>query len=224
MIVLTGAGMSAESGIPTFRAVDGLWENHNIKDVASPDGWSRDPKMVLDFYNQRRKNVHEVEPNRGHEILAEMQMDFDVHIITQNIDNLHERAGSKSVMHLHGEITKSRSTLNQSLVYDIEGTELNWGDKCELGSQLRPHIVWFGESVPMIESAAGLTATAEIFVVIGTSLQVYPAAGLLQYAPPFSQKYIIDPNADEMELESNMKAIVDGAGSGLAKLLLMIVK
>lgn len=218
MVVLTGAGMSAESGVPTFRAVDGLWENHRVEDVASPDGWARDPMLVLEFYNQRRRQIHTVKPNRGHQILAEMEKDFDVYIITQNIDNLHERAGSTQVMHLHGEITKSRSTLNHQLVYDIAGTELCWGDKCELGSQLRPHIVWFGEPVPMIERAAELTATADIFVVVGTSLQVYPAAGLVQYAGSQLPKYIIDPHLPVVSGVANLQKIEAGASEGLQKL------
>ncbi len=222
IVVLTGAGMSAESGIPTFRAADGLWENHRVEDVASPEGWQRDPKMVLEFYNQRRRKIVEVEPNKGHIILAELQADFDVQIITQNIDNLHERAGSKNVMHLHGEITKSRSTLDHELVYDIAGTELSWGDKCELGAQLRPHIVWFGEPVPLIEDAAKLTATADILVVVGTSLQVYPAAGLVQVAPHVAKKYIIDPHMPQVSGVTNLTTIEEVASVGLQKLREML--
>lgn len=224
LVVLTGAGMSAESGIPTFRGNNGLWENHRIEDVASPEGWERDPRMVLEFYNQRRKNVGEVEPNRGHFILAELEKNFDVHIITQNVDNLHERAGSTKVMHLHGEITKSRSSVNPTLIYDIEGWELKWGDKCESGSQLRPHIVWFGEAVPMIEPATAITETADVFVVVGTSLQVYPASGLVLYAPRYCPKYIIDPMVPEMQRIQNLVAIEKGASEGLEELKKILVK
>ncbi len=224
LIVLTGAGMSAESGIPTFRGSDGLWENHRIEDVASPEGWHRDPLTVLEFYNQRRKKVLEVNPNRGHEILAELESDFDVHIVTQNIDNLHERAGSSKVLHLHGQITQSRSSKNPSLVYDINGWELKWGDYCELGSQLRPNIVWFGEAVPMIEPAAELVSQADIFVVVGTSLQVYPAAGLTSYAPPFCNKYIIDPNTPDVSGIRNMKGIRLWASEGLAQLAVELLR
>lgn len=218
LVVLTGAGMSAESGIATFRGSNGLWENHRIEDVASPEGWRKDPHLVLDFYNQRRKNVLEVVPNRGHIILSELQKDFDVQIITQNIDDLHERAGSKNILHLHGEIRKSRSTGYPDLIYDIKGWELKWGDRCEKGYQLRPHIVWFGEAVPMIEPAADLVSQADIFVVVGTSLQVYPAAGLVAYASAFIPKYIIDPFIPETGGIRNMIAIEKGAGEGLEEL------
>jgi NAD-dependent deacetylase len=222
LVVLTGAGMSAESGIATFRGSDGLWENHRIEDVATFEAWQKDPHLVLEFYNQRRKKVLEAEPDSGHEILADLQQKFDVQIITQNIDNLHERAGSKRVLHLHGLITQSRSTQNGYLVYDIGGSELKWGDKCELGSQLRPHIVWFGEAVPMIEPAAEWVAQADIFVVVGTSLQVYPAAGLTQYAPNDIQKFIIDPQIPDVRGISNLIRIEKGAGEGLAELKRML--
>ncbi len=216
--------MSAESGIPTFRGTDGLWENHRIADVASPDGWARDPKLVLEFYNQRRKRIKEVQPNEGHTILADLQEHFDVQIITQNIDNLHEVAGSEHVLHLHGEILKSRSTRDYSLIYDIKGWELNWGDTCELGSQLRPHIVWFGEPVPLIEHAAEMAATADIFAVVGTSLQVYPAAGLVNVVPTSAQKFIIDPNVPSISAISNITPIEKGASEGLALLREMLKK
>ncbi|HEY8403733.1 MAG TPA: NAD-dependent deacylase [Flavobacteriales bacterium] len=218
LVVLTGAGMSAESGIPTFRGSDGLWENHRIEDVASPEGWRRNRALVLEFYNQRRKRIYEAEPNRGHYILAELERDFDVHIITQNIDNLHERAGSKRVLHLHGEITKARSTANSELIYELKHWELKEGDVCELGSQLRPHIVWFGEAVPMIEPAALITQQADIVVVVGTSLQVYPAAGLIQYAPVHAPKFIIDPNMPAVSNISNITKIEKGASEGLEEL------
>lgn len=223
LVVLTGAGMSAESGIQTFRGSDGLWENHRIEDVASPEGWHRDPLMVLEFYNQRRKNILNVHPNRGHEILAELEENYEVFIITQNIDNLHERAGSRRVMHLHGEITKSQSSVDPSLIYDIPGAELNWGEKCALGSQLRPNIVWFGEAVPMIAPAAEIVSEADVFVVVGTSLQVYPAAGLVMYAPSFCTKYIIDPAIPDVHHISKMLAIQKGASLGLEELKLILL-
>lgn len=218
LVVLTGAGMSAESGIATFRGSNGLWENHKIEDVASPEGWQKDPHLVLEFYNQRRKNVLDAKPNEGHLILASLQKDFDVQIITQNIDDLHERAGSKKVLHLHGEIRKSRSTGDPTAIYPIKGWSLNWGDRCEKGYQLRPHIVWFGEAVPMIEPAADLVSEADIFVVVGTSLQVYPAAGLVRYASRFIPKYIIDPFLPDTAGINNLIAIEKGAGDGLAEL------
>jgi NAD-dependent deacetylase len=218
LVVLTGAGMSADSGIPTFRGSDGLWENHRIEDVASPEGWRKNRTLVLEFYNQRRKRIYEVEPNRGHYILADLEKDFDVHIITQNIDNLHERAGSTNVLHLHGEITKARSTANSELIYELKHWELKEGDVCELGSQLRPHIVWFGEAVPMIEPAALITQQADIVVVVGTSLQVYPAAGLIQYASDIAQKFIIDPYMPAISGISNITKIEKGASEGLEEL------
>lgn len=193
IVILTGAGISAESGLQTFRGSDGLWEGYNIYDVATPEAWHKDPGMVQHFYNMRRKSVLEAQPNEAHIALARLEKEHDVSIITQNIDNLHERAGSTQVLHLHGEITKSRSTKNESLVYDIEGAELKMGDRCELGSQLRPHIVWFGEAVPMIERASEIVAEADLFVVIGTSLLVYPAAGLINYTAAEAKIFVIDP-------------------------------
>src|SRR5882672_9489835 len=183
LVALTGAGISAESGIPTFRDSGGLWEGYPVEDVATPDGWHRNPKLVLDFYNQRKKKALDVKPNAGHEILAHLQKNFDVTIVTQNVDNLHERAGSLKVIHLHGSLFESRSTLDESLIYPIDGWELKWGDHCERGSQLRPNIVWFGEMVPMMEVAAYETSLADIFLVVGTSLVVYPAAGLINEVP-----------------------------------------
>ena len=218
MVVLTGAGMSAESGIATFRGADGLWENHRIEDVASPEGWARNQEMVLRFYNERRKAVRNALPNQGHFILAELEAQFHIDIITQNIDDLHERAGSKNVLHLHGEITKSRSTADPELIYDIPGDTINVGDTCEKGSQLRPHIVWFGEQVPMIEPAAQLVEQADIFIIVGTSLQVYPAAGLVRYTLPFIPKFIIDPETPDISGIASMHAIRAGASKGLAEL------
>ena len=193
IVVFTGAGISAESGIKTFRGSDGLWENYRIEDVATPGAWHKDKALVLEFYNQRRLQCLNAKPNAAHKGLAQLEKKFNVTVITQNIDNLHERAGSSNVVHLHGEITKSRSTLDESLVYTINGAELKIGDTCEKGSQLRPHIVWFGEEVPMIEIACRIVSKADIFVVIGSSLLVYPAAGLIDYAPHAIPKFIIDP-------------------------------
>ncbi|MCH7398082.1 NAD-dependent deacylase [Belliella sp. DSM 107340] len=198
LVVLTGAGISAESGIATFRDSNGLWEGHNVMDVASPEGWRKDRALVLDFYNQRRKQALGVKPNEAHLELARLEKYFDVTIITQNVDNLHEKAGSNNVIHLHGELFKSQSTMDPSLVYKMDGWELNIGDKCERGSQLRPFIVWFGEMVPMIEPAIDIVSKADIFAVIGTSLLVYPAAGLIQYAPKSCIKFIIDVKTPDL--------------------------
>lgn len=196
VVVLTGAGISAESGIRTFRDSNGLWESYRIEEVATPEAWIRNQELVLDFYNQRRKQVRAAVPNPAHLSLAELENKFIVDIITQNIDDLHERAGSSNVCHLHGEILKSRSTVDPRLVYNIEGDDLIKGDVCDKGSQLRPHIVWFGEEVPMMEKAIDITSQADYLLVIGTSLAVYPAAGLLYYAPPGIKKYLIDPAAE----------------------------
>ncbi len=216
VVVLSGAGISAESGLKTFRDGDGLWENYSIEEVATPTGWSKNRKLVLDFYNERRRQVMNATPNAAHIALARLQNKYDVNIITQNIDDLHERAGSKKVLHLHGEIFKSRSSINPSLVYPISGTELNEGEKCEQGSQLRPHIVWFGEMVPALDDAAILVSKADIFIVVGTSLAVYPAAGLIHYAPQESEKYIIDPAAAEINGFSPLR---EKAGTGIPKLI-----
>ncbi len=212
--------MSQESGIPTFRGAGGLWNNYDVTELASPVAWQRDPKLVLDFYNFRRKGVIEAQPNKAHKVLAELQNRFDVQIITQNVDDLHERAGSKNILHLHGEIRKARSTFDESIVLDIEGTELNLGDLCQKGSQLRPHIVWFGESVPNIPKAIDIVQTADIFVVIGTGLQVYPAAGLVNYVPGNAKKFLIDPS-DEFNLngfEHIKETAVNGIDEFLSKI------
>lgn len=190
IVVFTGAGISAESGLKTFRAADGLWEEHRIEDVATPDAWRRDPDLVLRFYNERRRGVVKAQPNAAHLALAELQQIADVHIITQNIDDLHERAGSTSVLHLHGEIMKARSTLDAAL-YETNGNDIARGDCCPRGAQLRPHVVWFGEAVPMMEPALELTQRADIFLVVGTSLAVYPAASLLQFVQRDAEKYIV---------------------------------
>ena len=215
LVVLTGAGVSAESGISTFRDAGGLWEGHNVMDVASPQGWAKNRELVLDFYNQRRRNLKDVKPNSAHIALAELQKIYDVTIITQNVDDLHERAGSKNIVHLHGELTKSRSTFHSHLVYKIKGTELNLGDKCEKGSQLRPHIVWFGEQVPEMETAVDITSQADILVIIGTSMVVYPAASLIQYAKSKIPVYYIDPAIPDYTFEPNVVHIKEKATVGV---------
>ena len=219
IVVLSGAGISAESGIRTFRASDGLWEEHRIEDVATFDAWLRNPDLVQQFYNQRRKQLYEVEPNAAHYALVKLEKKFDLKIITQNVDDLHERAGSNNVLHLHGELKKSRSTVDPALVYDIKGWELKMGDKCEKGSQLRPNIVWFGEEVPMIVPAAQLSRMADIFIVIGTSLNVYPAAGLIEEASYSSMKYLVDPNDCRVGHIPNLTILKEKAGWGVPKLV-----
>lgn len=219
VVVLTGAGVSKESGIKTFREAGGLWEEHRIEDVASPHAWVRDMEMVLRFYNMRRKQLLESEPNDAHYALVKLEEKYDVRIITQNIDDLHERAGSAHVMHLHGELRKSQSTVDPNLVYDIKGWELNKGDLCEKGSQLRPHVVWFGESVPMIVDAAELTSTADIYLVIGTSLNVYPAAGLVDYVPRGRPIFLVDPAAVTVYGGGNITYIRENAGTGVPRLV-----
>lgn len=217
IVVLSGAGISQESGIPTFRDANGLWEGYRVEDVASPEGWLRDPEIVLDFYNQRRKKALEVKPNRGHEILAELQDHFHVVVVTQNVDDLHERAGSRHVLHLHGSLFEARSTVDDSLVYPISGWELNIGHKCDKGSQLRPNIVWFGELVPLIEVAARHAGEADIFLVVGTSMLVYPAAGLIDYVPYDAVKYVVDPNVPSVSHVAGVKVFQEKASTGLEK-------
>ena len=219
VVVLTGAGMSAESGLKTFREMGGLWEDYDVYEVASPGGWVRDRAMVLRFYNERRKQLLESSPNSGHLGLVKLQKDFDVRIITQNVDDLHERAGSTKILHLHGELRKSRSTADPGLVYDIKGWELNEGDLCEKGSQLRPHVVWFGEAVPAIEEAAKIVSTADVFVIIGTSLNVYPAAGLINHVAEKAPIYVIDPNEISIPGYSRLKVIRKMAGEGIEELI-----
>ena len=217
LVVLTGAGISAESGLKTFRDSDGLWEGYDIEDVATPRAWKKNPQLVLEFYNYRRREVAKAQPNAAHTGLADLQDDFDVHIITQNIDDLHERAGSKNVLHLHGEIFKMRCEKNEDLVYPIHD-DIKWGDKSEKGFQLRPHIVWFEEPVPMIEEAARIARTAEIFVVAGTSLVVYPAAGLVNYAPWGAQKFIVDKQIPYTSSLYNLTTIEKPATEGVKEL------
>src|ERR1043165_8147509 len=224
VVALTGAGISAESGIPTFRDAGGLWEGHRVEDVATPEGWERNPEMVLDFYNQRRKRALDVKPNRGHIVFAELEKDFDVTIVTQNVDNLHERAGSSKVIHLHGSLFESRSTQDESLVYPIVGWELKIGDKCEKGSQLRPNIVWFGEMVPMMEVAAGIAAEADIFLVVGTSMVVYPAAGLIDNVSSEVPKFIVDPNVPNVRSVPNLHFVAEKASTGMEKVKIRLAE
>ncbi len=217
VVVLTGAGISAESGISTFRDAGGLWEGHDVMEVASPQGWAKNRELVLDFYNKRRCQLKEVEPNGAHHALKELEEKYQVFVITQNVDDLHERAGSKYVIHLHGELTKARSTTNPSLVYDWK-EDIHLGDRCEQGSQLRPHIVWFGEEVPMLQLAAEVTTQADHILIVGTSMQVYPAAGLVGYAPPFAPIHYIDPNPSinyELSLSKQLNVIAERATVGV---------
>jgi NAD-dependent deacetylase len=218
LVVLTGAGISAESGLRTFRDSDGLWEGYNIEDVATPEAWERDPELVQQFYNERRRQVVAAEPNAAHFALAALERNYDVEIVTQNIDDLHERAGSKKVTHLHGIITKSQSDINPNITYPISGTEINMGECCELGSQLRPHVVWFGEAVPMIEVAARICSKADLFILIGTSLAVYPAAGLIDFVPSGTTKYIIDPKTPNVRRYKNVLSIEKNAVDGMEAL------
>ncbi len=201
LVVLSGAGISAESGIKTFRDSNGLWENHRVEDVASPEGFARNPQLVLDFYNLRRKQLKDVLPNQAHRILAELEEDFDVHIITQNVDDLHERAGSTQVLHLHGELLKARPVNSDTKIIPWEN-DLNIGDLNFEGIQLRPHIVWFGEMVPEMDRAMQIAETADIFLVIGTSMQVYPAAGLIHYVPDHCEIFVIDPMLEQQYARS----------------------
>lgn len=224
LVVLTGSGISSESGLRTFREMDGLWEEFRVEDVASPDAWQRDRDLVLKFYNERRKQLLMASPNEGHMGLAGLEDNFDVHIITQNVDDLHERAGSSRVLHLHGELRKARSTADPGLVYEIDGWELKAGDTCEKGSQLRPHVVWFGEPVPEMEQAIEITRTADVFAVIGTSLVVYPAAGLLDYVPDHVPVYLVDPNDVAIPRYRRVTFIREKAGTGVGKLREMLLK
>ena len=224
LVVLTGAGISAESGISTFRDSDGLWEKYRIEEVASPIAWENDPETVMRFYNLRRKQLFEVHPNEGHKALVNLEDQFDVQIITQNVDDLHERAGSSNVLHLHGELKKVRSTGYPDLIYTLNNWELKIGDTCEKGHQLRPHIVWFGEGVPMMGKAAEIAEQADIFVVIGTSMAVYPAAGLISYVKQEVPKYYIDPKAFHVSGISNLKIISEKAGNGVPSLVNELLK
>ena len=215
LVVLTGAGISAESGIKTFRDSDGLWEGHNVMDVATPEGWHKNPALVLDFYNQRRRQLKDVQPNLGHLILSELETDFDVYIITQNVDDLHERAGSSNITHLHGELLKVRSTKNENYILDWQD-DLNFGDVDQYENQLRPHIVWFGEQVPALEEAILISEQADYFAVIGTSLQVYPAASLINFTPKNTPIYYIDPKPIKIpNLRNPLEVIPSIASEGV---------
>ncbi len=226
IIVLTGAGMSAESGIATFRDSGGLWDKYNVEDVASIEGWRRNPALVQEFYNMRRKELIGAQPNAGHLGLAALEKDYYVRIITQNVDNLHERAGSSYVLHLHGELMKVRSTRDESHIYELppKRCTITLDDRDEYGDPLRPHIVWFGEAVPMIEPAIELTELADIFVVIGTSLNVYPAAGLLRYVPQGTPIFLIDPKPVNAPTDMNIHFIRKGASEGVAELVKLLAE
>lgn len=224
IVILTGAGMSAESGLKTFRDADGLWEGHDVMEVASPEGYRKNPKLVLDFYNQRRRQLLKVEPNMAHLALAELEAYYEVTIITQNVDDLHERAGSSHVVHLHGELLKVRSSHNKNLILDWK-TDLHLGDYCENGYQLRPHIVWFGEEVPLMEQAMEITQNADVLIIIGTSMQVYPAAGLVNYAPNEIPIYFVDPRPNIGSRDfRNLKVISQTAVNGVPDLVRELIK
>ena len=226
IVILTGAGISAESGIRTFRDSNGLWEEHDIMEVASPQGWAKDPELVLNFYNLRRRDLKTVKPNSAHIALAELENKYEVVVVTQNVDDLHERGGSSQIVHLHGELKKVRSTQYEDLVYDWDG-DLYWGDRCENGAQLRPHIVWFGEMVPMLGIAAEHIMAADLVMIIGTSMQVYPAAGLVNYAMRGTEIYYIDPNPSinyELSIRNNLKVIAEKATIGVRRLVDELMK
>ncbi len=224
IVVLSGAGISAESGLKTFRDSGGLWEEYSIYEVATPEAWVKNPALVQEFYNARRKQLLESKPNEAHYSLAELQSKYRVDIITQNIDDLHERAGSTQVLHLHGELLKSRSSIDENLVYDIEGWELKMGDLCEKGSQLRPHVVWFGEMVPMILPAQEIVSEADVVLVVGTSLNIYPAAGLLHYTGRGVPLYVVDPSEMELGHFPSAVHIKDVATNGVKKLISEILE
>jgi NAD-dependent deacetylase len=218
LVVFSGAGISAESGIRTFRDSGGLWEQFRIEDVATPEAWKKNQALVLEFYNQRRKQVMEAQPNEAHKLFAELQKDFDVQVVTQNVDDLHERAGSQSVLHLHGEIMKARSSVDENLLYPLATHELKAGDTCEKGSQLRPHIVWFGEMVKEMEHANYLASQSDLFVVIGTSLNVYPAAGIINFVLPSVPKWLVDPVEFDLEYIKGLKQISKTAVHSVSEL------
>jgi NAD-dependent deacetylase len=222
LVVFTGAGISAESGIKTFRDSDGLWEEYNIMDVATPEAWTKSPELVLEFYNKRKAQVKGAMPNLAHNLVAELEDNFEVRVITQNIDDLHERAGSTDVLHLHGIVTQARSSVDENLIYDVGFNAINLGDKCELGFQLRPHIVWFGEDVPNMNRAYELVSDADILIIIGTSLNVHPAAGLINDAPTKSKKYLIDPNEIRVPDTDNLIMIKEKATTGMQQLVKLL--
>lgn len=219
VVVLTGAGISAESGISTFRDAGGLWEGHDVMEVASPQGWKKNKSLVLDFYNQRRKQAAKAVPNEGHLALVELERSFDVTVITQNVDNLHEKAGSSSIIHLHGELSKAQSTLDENLIYNLGGNTISEGDLCEKGGQLRPHIVWFGEAVPKMDQAIEETIKADFLIIIGTSMMVYPAASLIDFARPEIHKFIVDPIKPQMVENESFKFFTEAASTGVPKVV-----
>lgn len=219
IVVLSGAGISAESGLRTFRDSDGLWEQYHVEEVATYNAWLRNPALVLEFYNKRRAQLKDALPNDAHKALARLEHKYDVQIVTQNVDDLHEKGGSTRIVHLHGELTKVRSVRYPELVYNIGYKEINLGDTCEKGAQLRPHIVWFGEEVPLIEYAAEIVSHADYLLIIGTSLQVYPAAGLVHYAPRHCTIYLIDPKADNINYSSNIHIIKETAGKAVPRIV-----
>lgn len=225
LVVLTGAGISAESGLSTFRNAGGLWEGHDVMEVASPEGWRRNKELVLEFYNQRRRQMHNVTFNDAHKALVRLEEIFDVTVITQNVDYFHERSGSSKVIHLHGELDKARSSVNPDLIYDLNGKDIKIGDKCEEGSQLRPHVVWFGEMVPMMEIAVKHCLAADIFIVIGTSLVVYPAASLLEFVPHNTKIFLIDPEKPEyLPYQKDVEFIQEKAVKGTSELVERLLK
>jgi NAD-dependent deacetylase len=223
LVILSGAGISQESGLKTFRDMGGIWEEYDVTEVASPEAWDRNPELVLRFYNERRRLLWEAKPNAGHTGIAQLEKWFDVNVVTQNVDDLHEQAGSTNVLHLHGELRKARSTVDPSLVYTLEHWELKQGDTCEKGSQLRPHIVWFGEIVTEIDKAVSLVRKADILVVVGTSLMVYPSAGLVNFIRPGIPVFVIDPQVPEVYAD-NVEYITEKAGEGVKLLTEKMIK
>ena len=219
IVVLTGAGISAESGLKTFRGDGGLWEGHRVEDVATPDAWARDPALVLEFYNERRRQVRAAQPNAAHKALVDLEQAYDVHVVTQNVDDLHERAGSSQVLHLHGEILLARSTQDPNSTKHLGDTDIALGDTCPLGSQLRPHIVWFGEEVPALEDAAKIVARADIFLCVGTSLQVYPANSLIFAAPRRARRIVINPEVPDLVPQDVCECIATTACEGVPALV-----
>jgi NAD-dependent deacetylase len=219
IVVLTGAGISAESGLQTFRGPDGLWEGHRVEDVATPEAWAANPGLVLEFYNQRRRGVRQAQPNAAHLALVELEGSYDVRIVTQNVDDLHERAGSSNVLHLHGEIRKARSTRDSRLIRDLDDADIHLGDLCERGSQLRPHIVWFGEMVPAMDEAVELVAEADVLLVVGTSLQVYPAAGLVFEAPRKARRIVVNPEVPEPVAGHGFEVVAKPATVGVPEVV-----
>ena len=219
VVVLTGAGISAESGLQTFRGPDGLWEGHRVEDVATPEAWAANPGLVLEFYNQRRRGVRQAQPNAAHLALVDLEGAYDVRIVTQNVDDLHERAGSSNVLHLHGEVRKARSTRDSSLIRDLDDSDIHLGDLCERGSQLRPHIVWFGEMVPAMDEAVELVAEADVLLVVGTSLQVYPAAGLVFEAPRRARRIVVNPEVPEPVAGRGFEVVAKPATVGVPEVV-----